>query len=164
MCQGGDSSGAGSTSGVGSIAALVATPPALLGVKVTPPQAPAALLALARNNPTGRELNLGLGKNQFSVGATSKTAARDLNICLGRPQTGAALCASHKVTGDQNDAGIPAGMTDLWATTTFNNDSDGRMAEKFKRLMGVKGQTQTAPPEGILGAVHICLEMRQIFD
>lgn len=39
-------------------------------------------------------------------------------------------------------------MVDLWATTTFNNDTDGKVAEKFKRLMGVK-QTPTAGSQGL---------------
>lgn len=32
------------------------------------------------------------------------------------------------------------GQAALWANTRFSNDRDGKMAEKFRRLMGVKSQ------------------------
>ena len=31
-----------------------------------------------------------------------------------------------------------SGQAALWANTKFTNDSDGKMAEKFRRLMGCK--------------------------
>ncbi|XP_045584563.1 arginine/serine-rich coiled-coil protein 2 isoform X9 [Procambarus clarkii] len=39
------------------------------------------------------------------------------------------------------------GQAALWANTRFSNDRDGKMAEKFRRLMGVKSATET-PPAG----------------
>lgn len=32
------------------------------------------------------------------------------------------------------------GQAALWANTRFSNDRDGKMAEKFRRLMGCKSQ------------------------
>ncbi|KAF2368579.1 Small acidic protein-like domain [Trinorchestia longiramus] len=84
----------------------------------------AVLLNLARANPGGRELNLGLGKNQFNVGAAKNAPAPS-----GASSSGG--------------GGAAGGMADLWSSTTFSNDSDGKMAEKFKRLMGVKDGSGT---------------------
>ncbi|XP_044763604.1 arginine/serine-rich coiled-coil protein 2 isoform X2 [Coccinella septempunctata] len=36
-------------------------------------------------------------------------------------------------------------VTKIWEATTFAQDQDGKVASKFKRLMGIKGQTDTAP-------------------
>lgn len=40
--------------------------------------------------------------------------------------------------------GGPSRATKLWETTTFAQDQDGKVANKFKRLMGIKGQTEAA--------------------
>lgn len=173
MCivlQGGDSSGA-SVSGVGSIAALVATAHTLTPTPMpgTPYIPPATLLALARNNPSGRELNLGLGKNQFSVGSASKGTSRELNLGLGRilptPPVLQAAPAGRSNSSSSSTSTCAAtavnGMTDLWSTTTFNNDSDGKMAEKFKRLMGVKhGAPPLTPPSA--GRINLVQHKRDL--
>ncbi|KAK9874139.1 hypothetical protein WA026_002494 [Henosepilachna vigintioctopunctata] len=52
------------------------------------------------------------------------------------------------VTQAQPSASIGAStsrVTKLWETTTFAQDQDGKVASKFKRLMGIKGQTDSAP-------------------
>ena len=85
-------------------------------VPTAPPGMSAALLGLNKCNPGGRQLNLGLGMDQFKTRKDSQSK-EDLD-------------ASDKKSSN---------MTALWSTTTFNNDQDGKMAEKFKRLMGVKG-------------------------
>lgn len=40
-----------------------------------------------------------------------------------------------------------SGQAALWANTKFSNDRDGKMAEKFRRLMGVKNAAPAAAPE-----------------
>ena len=95
------------------------TAPQIPGLLPNPPTPnPLALMGLNRSNPTGRELNLGLGKNQFSSTGGQKG--------LLPPK-------------DEGNKTKQPGMTDLWSATTFSNDQDGKMAQKFKRLMGVKG-------------------------
>ncbi|XP_071520453.1 uncharacterized protein [Panulirus ornatus] len=44
--------------------------------------------------------------------------------------------------GGNNSGG--SGQAALWANTRFSNDKDGKMAEKFRRLMGVKNSGDTA--------------------
>ncbi|XP_037800128.1 arginine/serine-rich coiled-coil protein 2-like isoform X6 [Penaeus monodon] len=39
-----------------------------------------------------------------------------------------------------------SGQASLWANTKFSNDRDGKMAEKFRRLMGVKNAAPAEPP------------------
>lgn len=41
-----------------------------------------------------------------------------------------------------------AGSSKAWQAATFKGDNDGKMTEKFKRLMGIKGEGTAAPPEG----------------
>ncbi|KAA0183277.1 hypothetical protein HAZT_HAZT002992 [Hyalella azteca] len=99
----------------------------------------AALLNLARANPGGRQLNLGLGKDQFNVGSSKPTPLNAASAAV------AAACSAEATAGTRGGGG---GMSDLWSSTTFNNDSDGKMAEKFKRLMGVKDTAATSNKSG----------------
>lgn len=39
----------------------------------------------------------------------------------------------------------PAGAN-TWVGTTFTHDQDGKMTAKFKRLMGMKGESAVPPP------------------
>lgn len=39
-----------------------------------------------------------------------------------------------------------SGQASLWANTKFSNDRDGKMAEKFRRLMGVKNAAPAEAP------------------
>lgn len=43
-------------------------------------------------------------------------------------------------TTQSGASGSSGGQAALWANTRFSNDRDGKMAEKFRRLMGVKDQ------------------------
>lgn len=44
------------------------------------------------------------------------------------------------------NAAAGSGQAALWANTKFSNDRDGKMAEKFRRLMGVKNAAAPAEP------------------
>lgn len=37
---------------------------------------------------------------------------------------------------------MPAPSMNNWETTTFAQDQDGKMAAKFKKLMGIKGESE----------------------
>jgi len=41
---------------------------------------------------------------------------------------------------------VPAPSTNNWECTTFAQDQDGRVAAKFKKLMGIKGAEEAALP------------------
>ncbi|KAK4313517.1 hypothetical protein Pmani_015134 [Petrolisthes manimaculis] len=63
------------------------------------------------------------------------------------PLAGAGMGGSGSSSGG-NNAGT-GGQAALWANTKFSNDRDGKLAEKFRRLMGVKsggGEAAAAPP------------------
>ncbi|KAL3271279.1 hypothetical protein HHI36_021769 [Cryptolaemus montrouzieri] len=61
----------------------------------------------------------------------------------------------------QNPAGTSTSrVTKIWETTTFAQDQDGKVASKFKRLMGIKGQSDTAPA----GPTDIIKKQEEMFN
>jgi len=88
--------------------------------------------------PPGRSLNLGLGSSQYSVGAGSKPA-KDKAPATNKASSSGASASGGASTSD-------SGAGSIWCATTFSGDSDGKMAEKFKRLMGVKAPEKAAAP------------------
>ncbi|XP_069949921.1 arginine/serine-rich coiled-coil protein 2 isoform X2 [Cherax quadricarinatus] len=102
--------------------------------------------------------------NSAAEGAASNTPA-SLNLHPGgsgmggmgsgmnslRPNLGgecaASAAAAATATATAGSTGASSGQAALWANTRFSNDRDGKMAEKFRRLMGVKSaDTAVAAP------------------
>ncbi|XP_050729175.1 arginine/serine-rich coiled-coil protein 2-like isoform X2 [Eriocheir sinensis] len=91
----------------------------------TPPTPTPAPQANPTENP--RPMNTGFGGMNFGPRFPTMPISR-------APQT------PTTPTTQAGASGSSGGQAALWANTRFSNDRDGKMAEKFRRLMGVKDQ------------------------
>ena len=91
-------------------------PTPLLGTQAGPPETP-------------QGMNSGIGGSNFGSKFSSPLTPRPSAMALSH------AAASSSNSSSSNTSG---GQAALWANTRFSNDRDGKMAEKFRRLMGVK--------------------------
>jgi len=52
-------------------------------------------------------------------------------------------------SGTKKEEQVPAPSSNQWEQTTFNSDPEGKVAQKFKKLMGIKGEgVEGGPADG----------------
>ncbi|XP_063872137.1 arginine/serine-rich coiled-coil protein 2-like isoform X3 [Scylla paramamosain] len=81
------------------------------------------------------------GPAESPQGMNSGIAGSNFGSKFSSPATSrpSAMALSHAATSSSSSSSTTTGgQAALWANTRFSNDRDGKMAEKFRRLMGVK--------------------------